>query len=59
MEKVEHSYRSDCEILKAFDKGFPVFQWFIDKYFPTWSDQLIVFRKNGQVVKLLNMLNDI
>lgn len=51
--------RTDEEILKVFDEGFPKFKWFLEKYFPISMIGIEDARKKEKVYKLLDLLNHI
>jgi hypothetical protein len=50
--------RTNEEILKVFDEGFPKFKWFLDKYFNEGlMETLIWARQTRNITALLGILN--
>ena len=50
--------KTNEEILKVFDEGFPKFKWFLDKYFDEgFMETLIWARQTRNTTALLSILN--
>jgi len=50
--------KTNEEILKVFDEGFPKFKWFLDKYFDEgFMETLIWARQTRNTTALLGILN--
>lgn len=51
--------QNELDWLAEYDKSYPIFEWFIFKYFPDSVQELLIFRNLNECGELISILNDI